>query len=255
MTRATGATAGHRSALGRSWLVIASRRHQDRRIRKRVFLGLLLMALDAVHRPRHRALARRRTCRRRRRCSRRRAETFRDFLDKQGFFVFVVTDLRRRRPDRQRSPRQRPADLPVEAAAAHRVHRRQGGDPVHVPDDGHLGAGDPAAVRAGDVRRQLRVPEGEPVPVPGDHRRLAAAGPARDLHHAGAVVAVEEQPLRRHALCRHPLLLGGDLRRDVRHHRRQHELLVSLARRESDAGDATSSSGCRRATRRRGRSR
>ena len=31
--------------------------------------------------------------------------------------------------------------------------------------------GDPAAPRAGAVRRQLRVPAEEPVPVPGDHRR------------------------------------------------------------------------------------
>ena len=45
------------------------------------------------------------------------------------------------------------------------------------------------------------------------------AGAARDLHDAGAVVAVEEQPLRRHPLRRHHLLHRGDLRRDVRDHR------------------------------------
>ena len=37
------------------------------------------------------------------------------------------------------------------------------------------------------------VPEEEPVPVPGDHRRRAAAGAAGDVHDAGAVVAVEER--------------------------------------------------------------
>ena len=44
---------------------------------------------------------------------------------------------------------------------------------------------------------------------------VAAAGAARDLHDAGAVVAVEEQPLRRHPLRRHHLLHRGDLRRDA----------------------------------------
>ena len=42
-------------------------------------------------------------------------------------------DLRRRRPHRQRSARQRAADLPVEAAAAHRVHRRQGRGALLLP--------------------------------------------------------------------------------------------------------------------------
>ena len=54
------------------------------------------------------------------------AETFRQFLEQQDFFVFILDDLRRRRADRQRSPRERAADLPVEAADADRLHFRQG---------------------------------------------------------------------------------------------------------------------------------
>ena len=115
-------------------------------------------------------------------------------------------DLRRRRADRQRPARQRAADLPVEAADADGVHRRQGGGAVRLPAARDLGPGAAAAVPAGDVRGQLRLPAEEPVPLPGDHGRLLPAGAARDVHDAGAVVAVEEQPLRRHPLRRHHLL-------------------------------------------------
>ena len=80
---------GHRSALGRSWLVIASAGIKQT-IKKRVFLGLLLMGWFqfigraiaiwlASNMPQTAPLLAPT------------AETFRDFLDKQGFFVFVVT--------------------------------------------------------------------------------------------------------------------------------------------------------------------
>ena len=123
-------------------------------------------------------------------------------------------DLRRRRADRQRSPRQRAADLSVEAADAHRVHRRQAGDAGHVPAARHAGAGDAAAPPAGAVRGQLRVPARQPVPVPGDHRRrrclqalvatftmLALSSLSKSSRYVG-------DPLRRHHL-----LHRGDLRR------------------------------------------
>ena len=61
--------------------------------------------------------------------------------------------LRRRRPDRERSPRERAADLPVEAADAGRVHRRQDGHPGGVPAARHLGAGDAAAPAPGRCSR------------------------------------------------------------------------------------------------------
>jgi ABC-type transport system involved in multi-copper enzyme maturation permease subunit len=80
---------GQRSALGRSWLVIASAGIKSV-IKKRIFLGLLLMAWGqfivravtfwfASNVPQTAQILAPS------------AETFRDFLDKQGFFVFVVT--------------------------------------------------------------------------------------------------------------------------------------------------------------------
>ena len=80
---------GQRSALGRSWLVIAVAGIKTM-IRKRVFLGLLLMSWMqflfraialwfAENVPQTAQLLAPS------------AETFRDFFDRQGFFVFVVT--------------------------------------------------------------------------------------------------------------------------------------------------------------------
>ena len=80
---------GLRSALGRSWLVIAAAGIKTM-IRKRAFLGLLLMSWVqfigraiamwfASNVPQTAQILAPS------------AETFRDFLDKQGFFVFVVT--------------------------------------------------------------------------------------------------------------------------------------------------------------------
>ncbi len=95
------------------------------------------------------------------------------------------------------------------------------------------------------VRRQLPVPEQEPVSVPGDHRRLAAAGAAGDVHDAGAVVALEEQPLRGDSLRRHHVLHGRHLRRALRHHRQLVDV-VDLADRRAWRRSWTSSSASRR---------
>ena len=59
-------------------------------VRKRAFIGLLLFALAAVPRPR-RADLRQRELSRRWRCSAPTAETFRQFLEQQDFFVFFIT--------------------------------------------------------------------------------------------------------------------------------------------------------------------
>ena len=80
---------GQRSALGRSWLVIAAAGIKTM-IRKRIFLGILLMSWGqflvravglwfAENVPQTAALLAPST------------EMFRDFLEKQDFFVFVVT--------------------------------------------------------------------------------------------------------------------------------------------------------------------
>ena len=88
-------------------------------LRKRAFLGLLLFALVAVHRPRRADLRRPRTIPQVAML----APTRRDVPPvprAAGLLRLLHHDLRRRRADRQRPPRQRAADLPVEAADAHR---------------------------------------------------------------------------------------------------------------------------------------
>ena len=106
--------------------------------------------------------------------------------------------VRRRRADRQRPPRQRAADLPVEAAHARGVRLRQAGDPDDVPAAGHLGAGHRAAARAGRVRRQLRVlPRTTCSCSPRSRSFSFLEVLTRLVGDARAVVAVEEQPLRR----------------------------------------------------------
>ena len=127
-TRVTAATAAASASPGGAWPVIAGGRHQH----------------DAAQAGVPRAAAVRRGCRsssarsrstppptrRRRLAFASTAQTFREFLEQQDFFVFFITDLRRRRPDRQRPARQRAADLPVQAADADRVHLRQAGGAV-----------------------------------------------------------------------------------------------------------------------------
>ena len=125
------------------------------------------------------------------------AETFREFLEQQDFFVFIVTiyvgaglianDRRANALQIYLSkPLMRTEYIAGKAAVLFAFLLLVTWVPAIL-----------LLLHPGAVRRQLRVPAGQPVPVPGDHRRLAAAGAARDVHDAGAVVAVEEQPLRR----------------------------------------------------------
>ncbi len=225
---------GRRSALGRSWLVIAVAGIKTM-IRKRVFLGLLLMSWMqflgraialwfAENVPQTAQLLAPS------------AETFRDFLDKQGFFVFVVTiyvgaglianDRRANALQIYLSkPLLRTEYIAGKAAVLFAFLSLVTWVPalllllIQV-----MFAGNFAFLKANLFL------------FPADHGRLAAAGPARDLHHAGAVVALEKQPLRRDSLFRHPVLLGGALRRDVRDHRRQHELRLAVAECQCVAG-------------------
>jgi hypothetical protein len=106
---------GLKAVAGRSWTVIA-RAGLLGMLRKRAFLGLLIFAWSpfvvravqiyvTANYPQVAMFAPT-------------AETFRQFLEQQDFFVLHHHDLRRRRPHRQRSPRQCPADLPVEAVDA-----------------------------------------------------------------------------------------------------------------------------------------
>ena len=88
------------------------------------------------------------------------AETFRQFLDQQDGVRLLRHRVCRRRPHRERPPRQRAADLSVEAADPGRVRLRQVRHSGDLPAAGDVGAGDAAAHRADGVLGQLRVPRG-----------------------------------------------------------------------------------------------
>src|SRR5207248_156952 len=64
--------------------------------------------------------------------------------------------------------------------------------------------------------RQLHLPGEQRVSVPGDHYLRVPRDPHGRLDDARAVVALQQQPLRRGALCVAALLHAGDLRRHVR---------------------------------------
>ena len=186
-------------------------------IRKRAFLGLLLLAwlpfiVRAVQIYIAVELSRRR---------RMLAPTRRDLPRvprSAGPLRLLRHHLRRRRADRQRPARQRAADLPVEAADARR-------------------STSPASSRSSSsflllvtlvpallllllqvaVRRQLRRSCASNLflfPAITVASLLQVA--ARRVHDAGAVVAVEERAVRGDPLRRHRLLHRGDLRRAVR---------------------------------------
>ena len=194
---------GGKAMPGQAWLVIA-RAGLLTMIRKRAFMGLMILAWGpfvvravqiyvTANYPQVAMFAPT-------------AETFRQFLEQQAIFVFIVT---------------------IYAGAGLIANdRRANALQIYLSKPlmrSEYIAGKAAILFAfvlfvtlvpallllaapGAVCRQLRVPEEEPVPVSGDHRGVAAAGDARDLHDAGAVVAVEEQPLCRHSLRRHHLL-------------------------------------------------
>ena len=106
-------------------------RHRARCCAKRAFLGAAAASVDAVRRPRRADLRRRqlpaggvpRADRR----------DLPRVPRQQDLFVFFITVYVGAGLDRQRSPRQRAADLPVEAADALGVHRRQAGGADGVP--------------------------------------------------------------------------------------------------------------------------
>ena len=128
---------GERAAHGRAWAVIASAGIRTM-LRKRAFLGLLLLAWSpffvravqiyaAANLPQASFLAPT-------------PEMFRDFLDPAGHLRVLHRRLCRFGTHRDRSARQRAADLPVEAAVARRVRLRQAGRAAGVPAARHLGA-------------------------------------------------------------------------------------------------------------------
>ena len=240
---------GAKAPPGRAWLVIAKAGIINM-IRKRLFLGLLILSwipflvragqiYFSTNFPQMAMLAAT-------------AETFRQYLEQQNPFVFFMTIYVGAGLDCQRSPGQCAADLPVEAAAALRVHRRQGVGALLLPAAHYVGARHFPAPRSGLVRRELPVPAQEPLSLPGHHGGRAAAGAPGDVHDAGLVVAVEEQPLRLDSLRRHHLLHHGDLRRPLRHHRQLGDVVV-VAEREPGAGRRRHLPRHRRATARPGR--
>ena len=161
----------------------------------------------------------RRTSSRRRSWRRRRRRSASSSISR-SIFVFFVTHLRRRRADRRRSPRQRAAALSVEAADPRRVHRRQAGDAALVFLRCVTGCRrccccccrccSPAAPTF--LRSNLFL-------MPAITLFSAVAGLRLGVHDAGAVVAVEEPPVRRDDVCRHRLLHRRPVSGAARHHR------------------------------------
>ena len=151
---------------------------------------------------------RRPTCRRRR-FSRRRPRRSGSSSSSRQLFVFFITvyvGAGLIANDRRANALQIYLSKPLTRG---RVRLRQAGDPDDVPAARHVGAGDAAAHRAGRVRRQLHVLPEQPVPVSGDHAVLAHRGRDGRDRDAGAVVAVEQQPVRRHPLRGADLLQPG----------------------------------------------
>ena len=143
------------------------------------------------------------------------AETFRRLPRRSRTCSCSSSRVRRRRPHRERSPRERPADLPVEAADARRVHRSASSRSsmaflllvTWVPAIVLL-------IVQIAVCRQLHVLHATTSSCSRRSRssRSSQVTAGRD-GDAGAVVALEQQPVRRHPLCRPDLLHPGALRR------------------------------------------
>ena len=139
------------------------------------------------------------------------AQTFRDFFDQQGFFVFVVTVYAGAgliANDRRANALQIYLAKPL--TRAEYVAGKAGVLVVFLL----LVTWAPAMlllVLQGDVRRQPRVRAREPVPSAGDDGVRAARGAGGVVRNARPVVALDQRPLRRNALRgRHPVL-DGDL--------------------------------------------
>ncbi|HIE91854.1 MAG TPA: ABC transporter ATP-binding protein [Acidobacteria bacterium] len=131
--------------------------------------------------------------------------------------------LRRLRIDRERSAIERAPDLSVEAVDPGRVCGGQARDLAVLSAPGDPGAGADASVPGDDVLRQLGVCRCEPVPASSHHALRPGRGPAVCVHHAGAVIALDQRPLHRHALCGRRTVHG----RGVWHRERHHQQFVA----------------------------
>ena len=179
---------------------------------------------------------------------------FRQFLEQQEIFVFFVTVYGGAGLIAQRSPRQRAADLSVEAADARRVRLRQARDSDGVAAAGHVGAGDPAAGRADRVRRQRRRSSGATSTC---FRRSPSSRSSRSMTVSAAMLALSSLSnssryvgILYAALLFFSQALFGVLRLVTGSTRLSWISVPVEPRRRS----ATRSSGCRSRTTRRGRS-
>ena len=173
-----------RAPARRAWLVIARAGIRALPREAGAFIGLLLVVVDAVRRPRRADLRRGEPAagavprRRRPRCSA-------QFLEQQEIFVFFVTvyvGAGLIANDRRANALQIYLSKPLTRA---RVHLRQARDPDDVPAARHLGAGDRCCWSCRSaVRRQLHVPHAPTSSCsrrsrvfcvrPGAHRRRCA---------------------------------------------------------------------------------
>ena len=183
--------------------------------------------------------------------SRRRRTRSGEFLEQQDIFVFFVTVYARRRPDRQRPARQRAADLPVEAADARRVHRRQARRSWRRSCCSSRWCRRSCCSSCRSCSRATSTfLQANAVPVPGDHR---VSPPSRSrwsrrrcwrcrrCRRAAATSASSTRALIFFSQAR--------VRRAALHHR-QHPRCRGCRSAPTSRRSATSSSGCRRATRR-----
>ena len=209
---------GGKAALGRSWTVIAKAGIMTHDPQARVHRPAAV-CLVAVRRPRGADLRRRELPAGRGACSRRTRRCSAQFLEQQDFFVFVMTIY----------------------VGAGLIANDRRANALQIYLSKPLLRSEYIAGKAAVLFTFLMLVTWLPAILllflqvmfkgsfeflranlflfPAITVGVAAAGAARDLHDAGAVVAVEEQPLRRHPLRRHHLLHRGDLRRDASDHR------------------------------------
>ena len=135
------------------------------------------------------------------RCWRRRPTTFRQFLDQQQIFVFFITVIGRGAGLIANDRRANALQIYLSEAAdrgAEYVARQSSPSSMAFLAARHVAAGHR---RCSSCRLlfagNFTLLQEQRLPVPGDHRFLVHRGRhARHVDDAGAVVAVEEQPLR-----------------------------------------------------------
>ncbi len=201
---------GDRARTGAGWIVIARAGIRTLR-RKKQLLGAAAGVMVAVCRPRRARSTLRPTFPQARDLLRREAETFRQFLDQQEFFVFFVTvyvGAGLIANDRRANALQIYLSKPLTRA------EYIFGKLAILMTFLLLVTWVPAMlllmVQIAFAGNFTFLGE-QRFPVSRDHRAVGRRGPARGLDDAGAVVAVEKQPLRRHPVYRGHLLLGGHL--------------------------------------------